>query len=321
MGATVSPNGSSSDVSAEENSKSRLDLLLSNHAEWSVDFPSLSLSTPKKAAVPSDSRSAAHLAETCMERPVRYNATNVSSASEDMARSAAGTVKSLICANLRSFARMRDFQNSWDATTSMSFASRISDPALVRVSRVSSKFIQVENTEDANSYQLRLRANFSLDIDVGGINEHISVDASGQITGCNTSDSSTVNRINVQLDCTALLAALRQHARLAAYKFITRNVSASVLESSANVSAQLAFRNVKIVTPCSSPMLSILSTAAATLVEPLSLDEAPSKRQVASAQHKTLPPKKRPRRAASPPLSSSSKQVLPGSAARTAVAE
>lgn len=327
MGTTVSLlDGSSNDTSENEKPKTRLDLLLSNHEEWAVAFPSLSLSSPKNTAAPSDSCSAAHLAETCLGRPVQYALAEISSAPENMARSVAGTFKSLIYANLRSFARMRDCQNSWDASTSSCFRSRISDSALVRVFRVSSKFTflsagkEPDNTKDTRTCQLRLLANFSFDIDVDGTKECIDVDAAGHITGFNAPESCTLNSINVQLDCPALLTSLRQQARLVAYGFVTRNVSQSVLKQNEKGFVR-ALQKAQVVTPRSSPLLSILSAAAATLMEPMTLDVSSQKRQASVAECGTLPPKKRLRRAVTPPVVDSAQQAMIGVAALTGVGE
>jgi len=180
MGATVpSPDGSSNDAPSEYSPKTRLDLLLSTGDEWAVTIPSLSLSTPKGAA-PSSPSVAARLAENCLSCPVRYDLARVPNAPNEMAWSVAGSFKSLVCANLRSFARMRDTENSWDRSTAIFFRSRISDKSLVRVRTASSTF---STSPDANPCQLQLQANISFDVEVGDFNESISIDATGLITG------------------------------------------------------------------------------------------------------------------------------------------
>jgi len=304
----------SSNDAAAENPKTRLDLLLSTHDEWAVSFPSLSLPTTRASAPLPDSSAAEHHAEVGLGRRVQYDRKSVSAAPENMARSVAESFESLVYANLRSFAKMRDSEKRWDTSAAESFKNKIGSRTVVRVRRVASKFTSVPPeeccSEDTKSSRLPLQVDFSIGVDIGGDDESFLVTTRGQIKGCTTPKLSNVD---VELDCRTLLFSLRQHARLAAYKFITRHVSASIMRTSAEARDAASHSMSKprhIVTPCSSPLLSILSAAAATKVEPLGLDESSSssERAAVAVERGTLPPKKRLRRAITPTPMDSAKQ-------------
>jgi len=346
LGATVTFDeygASSNDTSAGDKDlpKTRLDHVLSSCNGWSTaTFPSLSLpstfaSTSRHATVAASDavspRDAASLASAAMSAPIRYRRDrreDLRDGPKNMAIAAASTFESLVRANLTSFAKLRDDQKSWGSVTSAESYRRgvLSNGTLVRVRKVStasscscssssSSCRSLASTTSADEsgpdgptlYRIPIHLSFSFDVDVGGMSESFSLGVAGQGVGHFHPCSKSIYSADVSLNCPALLLALRQRARIIAYRIVSKYVSAEVLKAtlasrrttststSTNTTAtfsasittattqalnHVAERSVcrNVVTPCSSPLLlTTLSVVASSTMEPLDLDDADGK--------------------------------------------